>query len=218
MVPARRCLSGFAALEGGSAIPSGMHVTRGTSRRWACSSPTESQHVQGWQGPLWVTQPNPLPKQGHPEQAAQHRGQAGLEYLQRRRLQTLVLDDVTWSNFPEHHRLHQVARNIRSDVKAFRSVCYPSVVSPGRAEPRFQSSHGHSAGRLCCSQRVWRPASDAAGSMPWGAAVLAAERRAQSHPSSAATRDGGRAWAARGQGARTCGALGGSTGVSQQSN
>jgi len=26
---------------------------------------TESQNVQGWQGPLWVTQPNPLPKQGH---------------------------------------------------------------------------------------------------------------------------------------------------------
>ena len=31
----------------------------------------------------------PLPKQGHPEQAAQHRGQAGLEYLQRRRLHSL---------------------------------------------------------------------------------------------------------------------------------
>ena len=41
---------------------------------------TESQTGQGWQGPLWVTQPNPLPKQGHPEQAAQHRVQAGLEY------------------------------------------------------------------------------------------------------------------------------------------
>ena len=47
---------------------------------------TESQNGQGWQGPLWVTQSNPLPKQGHPEQAAQHRVQAGLEYLQRRRL------------------------------------------------------------------------------------------------------------------------------------
>jgi len=46
----------------------------------------ESQHGRGWQGPLWVTQSNPLPKQGHPEQAAQNRGQAGLEYLQRRRL------------------------------------------------------------------------------------------------------------------------------------
>jgi len=33
--------------------------------------------------------PTPLPKQGHPEQAAQDHGQAGLEYLQRRRLPSL---------------------------------------------------------------------------------------------------------------------------------
>ena len=33
--------------------------------------------------------PNPLPKQGHPEQAAQDLVQAGLEYLQRRRLYNL---------------------------------------------------------------------------------------------------------------------------------
>jgi len=26
---------------------------------------TESQNGGGWKGPLWVTQPNPLPKQGH---------------------------------------------------------------------------------------------------------------------------------------------------------
>ena len=31
---------------------------------------------QGWQGPLWVPQPSPLPKQGHPEQGAQHHVQA----------------------------------------------------------------------------------------------------------------------------------------------
>ena len=50
---------------------------------------TESQHGRGWQGPLWVTQPNPLPKQGHPEQAAQDLVQVRLEYLQRRRLHSL---------------------------------------------------------------------------------------------------------------------------------
>jgi len=33
--------------------------------------------------------PTPLPKQGHPEQAAQDRVQVGLEYLQRRRLHSL---------------------------------------------------------------------------------------------------------------------------------
>ena len=45
----------------------------------ACFPPvhriTDSQRGRGWQGPLWVTQPNPLPKQGHPEQAAQHRSE-----------------------------------------------------------------------------------------------------------------------------------------------
>jgi len=46
-------------------------------------------NLRGWKGPLWVTQPNPLPKQGHLEQAAQHHVQAGLEYLQRRRLHNL---------------------------------------------------------------------------------------------------------------------------------
>jgi len=47
---------------------------------------SESQNGRVWKGPLWVTQPNPLPKQGHPAQAAQDLVQAGLEYLQRRRL------------------------------------------------------------------------------------------------------------------------------------
>ena len=51
--------------------------------------PQKSQNHRGWQGPLWITQPNPLPKQGHPEQAAQDLVQAGLEYLQRRRLHSL---------------------------------------------------------------------------------------------------------------------------------
>ena len=53
---------------------------------------TESQHGRGGKGPLWVTQPNPLPKQGHPQQAAQHRVQAGLEYLQRRRTSMEAMD------------------------------------------------------------------------------------------------------------------------------
>ena len=43
----------------------------------------------GLEGTSVVTQPNPLPKQGHSEQGAQHHVQAGLEYLQRRRLHSL---------------------------------------------------------------------------------------------------------------------------------
>jgi len=50
---------------------------------------TQSQNGRGRQALLWVTQSNPLPKQGHPEQAAQDHVQAGLEYLQRRRLHNL---------------------------------------------------------------------------------------------------------------------------------
>jgi len=61
---------------------------------------TESQNGRGWKGPLWVTQPNPLPKQGHPEPAAQHRVQAGLEYLQRRRLHNL--ESHIWDSGLKH--------------------------------------------------------------------------------------------------------------------
>jgi len=55
------------------------------SCHWA-QNHTESQHGRGWKGPLWVTQSNPLPKQCHLQQAAEDLVQAGLEYLQRRRL------------------------------------------------------------------------------------------------------------------------------------
>ena len=68
------------------------HVTESQNHRITESQNhriTESQHGRGEQGPLWVTQSNPLPKQGHPEQAAEDLVQAGLEYLQRRRLHNL---------------------------------------------------------------------------------------------------------------------------------
>jgi len=65
-------------------------------RMCQCSGSTAPEHLdhrvpawQDWKGPLWVTQPNPLPKQGHPQQAAEHHVQGGLEYLQRRRLHSL---------------------------------------------------------------------------------------------------------------------------------
>jgi len=35
------------------------------TRRFSQNHRMESQHGRGWKGPLWVTQPNPLPKQGH---------------------------------------------------------------------------------------------------------------------------------------------------------
>ena len=66
---------------------------------------TEFQHGRGWQGPLWVTQPNPLLKQGHPEQAAQHRVQGGLEYLQRRRLHSLPGQSVPGLRHPQREEV-----------------------------------------------------------------------------------------------------------------
>ena len=82
--PAQRSLSS----EGEAAAPGKAALRPFTACRSfpGSAAPTESQNVQGWQGPLWVTQSNPLPKQGHPEQAAQDLIQESLEYLQRRRL------------------------------------------------------------------------------------------------------------------------------------
>ena len=51
---------------------------------------TESQNVQGWKGPLWVISSKPLPKQGHLQQAAQDRVQAGLEFL------SVFKDFISW--------------------------------------------------------------------------------------------------------------------------
>ena len=50
---------------------------------------TESQNGRGWKGPLRSSNPAPLLKQGHLQQAAQDLVQASLEYLQRRRLHNL---------------------------------------------------------------------------------------------------------------------------------
>ena len=63
---------------------------------------TESQNARGWQGPLWVPQPNPLPKQGHPQQAAQHR----LHSLQRRRLHSLPGQPGPGLHHPQSEVLH----------------------------------------------------------------------------------------------------------------
>ena len=49
--------------------------------------------------------PTPLPKQGHPEQAEQDRIEAGLEYLQRRRLHNLSGQPVPGLRRPEREEV-----------------------------------------------------------------------------------------------------------------
>jgi len=61
--------------------------------------------------------PTPLPKQGHPEQAAQDHVQAGLEYLQRRRLHNLPGQPVPWES------LYQELENLSVLKGFFRLVC-----------------------------------------------------------------------------------------------
>jgi len=81
------------------------HPGRGTQVGMQNHRITESQNVRGWQGPLWVTQSNPLPKQGHPEQAAQDLVRAGLEYLQRRRLHSLPGQPVSGLRDPQREEV-----------------------------------------------------------------------------------------------------------------
>ena len=67
----------------------------------------------GLAGPSGVTQPNPLPKQGHPEQAAQDLVQAGLEYLQRRRLHSPSGQPGPGLRHPEREESAQLEKKIQ---------------------------------------------------------------------------------------------------------
>jgi len=49
--------------------------------------------------------PTPLPKQGHPEKAAQDHVQVGLEYLQRRRLHNLPGQPVPVFRHPQSEEI-----------------------------------------------------------------------------------------------------------------
>ena len=79
----------------------------------------ESQNVRGWKGPLWVTQSNPLPKQGHLQQAAQELVQADLEYLQRRRLHNLPGQPVPGLHHPQSE---EALPHVQTELPKFQFV------------------------------------------------------------------------------------------------
>ena len=65
--------------------------------------------------------PTLLPKQGHPEQAAQDRVQAGLEYLQRRRLHNLPGQPVPVLRHPQRE---DVLPHVQTELPMFQfSYC-----------------------------------------------------------------------------------------------
>jgi len=80
---------------------------------------SESQNGRGWKGPLWVIQSKPLPKQGHLQQIAEDRVQAGLEYLQRRRLHNLPGQPVPGIRHPQREEVlpHVQMENTQSLFK-----------------------------------------------------------------------------------------------------
>ena len=72
--------------------------------------------------------PTPLPKQGHLQQAAQDLVQAGLEYLQRRRLHNLPGQPVPGLRHPQREEVlpHE---KVWQEVLSF--ICKPFFLSPG---------------------------------------------------------------------------------------
>ena len=81
-------------------------VTRHLDTEWHIVLPhithkiTESQNGRGWNSAGHPVQP-PRPKQGHLQQAAQDLVQAGLEYLQRRRIYNLPGQPVPVLRHPQ---------------------------------------------------------------------------------------------------------------------
>ena len=118
-----RCCPATPTLGFSRLLPPSLFLPKRASAHWhehrlLMGRLTESQNGRGWKGPLWVIQSNPLPKQGHPEQAAQHRVQVGLEYLQRRRLHNLPGQPG-----PGLHHLQREEVLPRSDGTSCASVC-----------------------------------------------------------------------------------------------
>jgi len=103
------------------------------SERWEPLPPTESQNGRGWKGPLCITQSNTLPKQGHPEQAAQHLVQVGLEYLQRRRLHSLPGQPVPGLRLSSHRSPHPLL------ITAMKKALGQQSGGLGRAQSRGES-------------------------------------------------------------------------------
>ena len=60
--------------------------------------------------------PTPLPKQDHLQQAAQDRVQAGLEYLQRRRLHNLSEQPIPVVHHPQSE---EVLPHIQTEAKTY---------------------------------------------------------------------------------------------------
>jgi len=94
--------------------------------------------------------PTPLPKQGHLQQAAQHHVQAGLEYLQRRRLHNLP-------GQPGPVLRHPQSEEVLPHVQLALPLLQFVPVAPCPHGP-----HNHSA-RCCQAGTYWCPVNSSLG-------------------------------------------------------
>ena len=107
-------------------------------------SESQNPSTVGLAGPSGVPQPSPLPKQGHPEQAAQDHIHGGFEYLQRRRLHNLPGQPGPVLLFSlEKRRLRGDLRNAPSEKGA------SSLISFEAGTWRSQVTSGLLASPLC---------------------------------------------------------------------
>ena len=94
--------------------------------------------------------PTFLPKQGHLQQAAQDLVQAGLEYLQRRRLHNLPGQPVPVLHHPQREEVLPHVQTPAPSLKPERhSLTLPSHGSPSRGVPRTPR-RGWRAELSCC--------------------------------------------------------------------
>jgi len=76
-----------------------------------------------------LSNPTPLPKQGHPEQAAQDLVHVGLEYLQRRRLHHLPGQPVPGLSHPQRE---EVLPHVQMDMIFRVSAIFPLMLIGAR--------------------------------------------------------------------------------------
>ena len=107
-----------------------------------------------WKGPLWVTQSNPLLKQGHPEQAAQDVVQAGLEYLQRRRLHSLPGQPGPGLRHPQREEVLPHVQTEHEEV-AFPTAAFAIAHAAALAFPSFLRRTPETLSQHACARYAY---------------------------------------------------------------
>ena len=115
----------------------GLSKTYPESKQFACfilhGRISQNHRMVGVGGDLCgSSSPTPLPKQGHLQQAAQDLVQAGLQYLQRRRLHNLPGQPVPVLRHPQRE---EALPHVQTNFLCFSLCPFPLVLSLNITEP-----------------------------------------------------------------------------------